>query len=140
MSDLYLSPDSNLPVLGFLVLLVCIGFIGVTFTLLCVGDKQKWKRYTLLGSVAAALIVIAAILLIGPGTVQDSEAQWSCPTALQGIQLEPAPGKALPEGVAGCRDISYRNVTLAGIATAGGVAIALGGIISRRRPRASRAS
>lgn len=133
MSPSYMSPDSELSTLGFLVLLVCLGFVGVTFILLCVFRNEKWKMYTLLGAVAAALIVAAAFLLIGPGTVQDNEAQWACPTALQGIQIQPAPGKALPEGIAECRDISQRNAVLAGIATAAGVAIGLGGILFSRR-------
>lgn len=136
MSASYISPDSDLSTLGFLVLLVCLGFVGVTFTLLCVFNRTKWKMYTILGVVSVALIGVAVVLLIGPGAVRDSEALWSCPTALQGIQLEKAPGEPLPQGIADCRDISYRNIVMAGISTAAGVAIALGRIFSRRRFRA----
>lgn len=136
MSASYISPDSELPTLGFLTLVVCLGFVGVTFTLLCVFKREKWRRYTLLGVVAAALLVVATVLLIGPGTVHDSEAQWACPTALQGIQIEPVPGKALPEGVAECRSISQRNAVLAGIATVAGVAVGLVSILSSRQRRA----
>lgn len=135
MSSLYISPDSELSTLGFLVLFVCFGFVGVTFTILSVFKPEAWRRNILLGVAAAALLVIAGFLLIGPGTVQDSDAQWACPTALQGIQLEPSPGSEMPEGIAECRTFSQRNAVLAGIATASGVAITLGAIVAHRKNR-----
>ena len=133
MTASYVSPDSELPAAGFLLLLVCLAFVGVTFTLLCVFKRERWRMYTALGVIAAVLILFAAFLLIGTGTVQSGGTLTPCPTALQGIQLEPVPGKDLPGGIAECRDISQRNTVFAGVATALGVGIAVGGILSRQR-------
>ncbi|RCS87907.1 hypothetical protein CIK61_15325 [Brevibacterium aurantiacum] len=132
MDDLYISPDSPLSTIGFLALLACMIFVFVSFSALCARRRTYAKVYALLGVASFALLVIAWFLLMGPGAVRDSEALWSCPTALQGIQLRENPGGTLPQGVVDCRDISRRNLVIASVLTTSALAVTFWSLLSRR--------